>query len=97
MKRLREMDEGDSVKAVVITGPGDLMTWEVIASTDSDGVALEVIGRGSDLEAAASSVISVLTAEGSTIGIPSDGASTLQEGDATFPATHAGTGHTSSR
>ena len=95
MKRLREMDKGDSVKAVVITGPGDLMTWEVSASTDSDGVALEIIGRGSDLEAAAASVIALLTAEGSTIGTPTDGASTMQEGDATFPATHAGTGRAS--
>ena len=97
MKRLREMDEGDSVKAVVITGPGDLMTWEVSASTDSDGVALEIIGRGSDLEAAAASVIALLTAEGSTIGTPTDGASTMHENDATFPATHAETGHASSR
>ena len=95
MKRLREMDVGDSVKASVIAGPGDLMTWEVSASTDSDGVTLEIIGRGSDVEAAAASVIAVLTENGSTIGAPSDGASTMPlEDDEVFPATQARTGYT---
>lgn len=79
MKRLREMDVADSVKACVITGPGDLMTWEVSACVDSDGISLEVIGRGSDLEAAASSAIAVLSRNGSTLEAPADGASTISE------------------
>lgn len=94
MKRLREMDVGESVKPCVIAGPGDLMTWEVSACADSHGVTLEVIGRGSDMEAAAASVIAVLTENGSTIGAPSDGASTMPlEDDQMLPATQAETGH----
>lgn len=88
MKRLREMDVGDSVKACVIAGPGDLMTWEVSACVDSDGMTLEVIGRGSDPEVAAASVIAVLTENGSTLEASREGASTMPRGDdVTFPAT----------
>jgi hypothetical protein len=88
MKRLREMDVGDSVKACVIAGPGDLMTWEVSACVDSDGMTLEVIGRGSDPEVAAASVIAVLTENGSTLEASREGASTMLRGDdVTFPAT----------
>lgn len=87
MKRLREMDVGDSVKACVIAGPGDLMTWEVSACVDSDGMTLEVIGRGSDPEVAAASVIAVLTENGSTLEASREGASTMLRGDdVTFPA-----------
>ncbi len=94
MKRLREMNV-DSVKACVIAGPGDLMTWEVSACVDSEGLTLEVIGRGSDLEAAAASAIAVLSDNGSTLEAPMDGASTIPiEGDAAFVAAQAGrTGH----
>ena len=67
MKRLRELDVGESIKACVIAGPGDLMAWEVSASMDVDGMALDVVGRGSDLEAAAASAMSVLTENGSTL------------------------------
>lgn len=82
MKRLREMDVADSVKACVITGPGDLMTWEVSACVDSDGINLEVIGRGSDLEAAAASAMAVLSQNGSTL----DSAAPVPlEGDAAHP------------
>ena len=72
MKRLREMDVADSVKACVIAGPADLMSWEVSASVDTDGMFLDVIGRGSDLEAAAASAMAVLTENGSTLGAPSE-------------------------
>lgn len=85
MKRLREMDVTDSVKACVITGPGDLMTWEVSACLDNDGLKLEVIGRGADLEAAAASAMAVLTINGSALEAPMNGASTIPlDGDAAF-------------
>lgn len=85
MRRLGEMDVADSVKASVITGPGDLMMWEVRACVDSDGMTLEVIGRGSDLEAAAASAMAVLTQNGSTLEAPTDGASTIAlQDDAAF-------------
>lgn len=67
MKRLLEMDVADSVKACIITGPGDLMAWEASACIDSDGIPVDVIGRGSDLEVAAASVITVLSQNGSTL------------------------------
>jgi hypothetical protein len=67
MKRLKEMDVADSVTARVIAGPADLMAWEVSACVDSDGMTLDVIGRGSDLEAAAASAMAVLTENGSTL------------------------------
>jgi hypothetical protein len=43
------------------------MIWEVSACVDSDGMTLYVIGRGTDLEAAAASAMAVLTANGSTV------------------------------
>jgi hypothetical protein len=67
MKRLRELDVADSVKACVIAGPGDLMAWEVSACMDTEGLTVDVIGRGSDLEAAAASVMAILTENGSTL------------------------------
>lgn len=67
MRRLREMDVADSVRACVIAGPGDLMTWEVSASVDTDGMTLSVVGRGTDLEAAAACAMAVLTENGSTV------------------------------
>lgn len=86
MKRLREMDVADSVKACVIAGPADLMTWEVSACVDSDGMILEVIGRGSDLEAAAASALAVLSQNGSGLASPREGASTIPlEADSTIP------------
>ena len=85
MKRLREMDVAASVKACVIAGPADLMSWQVSACVDSDGMSLDVIGRGSDLEAAAASAMAVLTQNGSTLETPVDGASTMPpEGDAAY-------------
>lgn len=67
MRRLREMDVADTVKACVTTGPGDLMRWEVSACVDVEGMELEVIGRGPDLELAAASAISVLTEQGAAL------------------------------
>lgn len=67
MKRLMEMDIAGSVKACVVAGPADLRNWEVSASMDHDGITLEVIGRGSDLEAAAACAMVALTEHGSTL------------------------------
>jgi hypothetical protein len=64
VKRLREMDIADTLKACVTAGPGDLMRYEVIACVDVEGMQLEVRGQGSDLEAAAASAMSVLGEHG---------------------------------
>jgi len=83
MKRLRELDVADSVKACVIAGPGDLMAWEVSACVETDGMTLDVVGRGSDLEAAAASVMAILTENGSTLTAPIEEAPPIN-GDAAF-------------
>jgi hypothetical protein len=70
MKRLREMDVADTVAMCVMAGPGDLLVWEVRASIDSDGIPLEYVGRGSDLEAAAGAVIPLLVQDGSELQPP---------------------------
>ena len=67
LKRLREMDVADSVRACVTTGPGDLMMWEVSACLDVDGMELEVIGRGPNVELAAASAMSVLAENGAAL------------------------------
>jgi hypothetical protein len=67
MRRLAEMDVADTLKAAVIVGPGDLMMWEVSACLDSDGIKLEVIGRGTDVEVAAAGAMAVLTQHGSEL------------------------------
>jgi hypothetical protein len=72
MKRLREMDVADTVKACVTAGPAERVLWEVSACIDIDGMQLEVVGRGADLEVAAASAISVLTDEGSRLQPPLD-------------------------
>ncbi len=85
MKRLREMDVADTVKACVTAGPADSLIWEVSACLDVDGMQLEVVGRDSDLEAAAASAMSVLSNEGSRLQPPSDDLSGMpDEGDAAF-------------
>lgn len=79
MKRLLEMDVADSVKACAIAGPGDLLAWEASACMDSDGVPVEIVGRGSDLEAAAASVIVLLSQNGSSLAARTpDGISTIR-------------------
>jgi hypothetical protein len=83
MKRLRDMDVADSVKACVVAGPGDLMVWEVSACIDSDGMNVEVIGRASDLEAAAAAAIAVLTQNGSVLAASVSASAVPSEGSAT--------------
>ena len=82
MKRLREIDVADTVKACVTAGPADSLIWEVSAQIDIDGMQLEVVGRDSDLEAAAASAMFLLTQEGLRLQQPSDDDSVLPiEGD----------------
>lgn len=73
MKRLREMDVADTVRARVTAGPGDLMSYEVSACLDIDGMQLEVRGHGPDLEVAAASAMSVLSENGAALERPPDG------------------------
>lgn len=87
MKRLRELDVGDSIKACVIAGPGDLMAWEVNASMETDGMTVDVVGRGSDLEAAAASAMAVLTENGSTLNGSANGETALTDGGSTARST----------
>lgn len=75
LKRLRETDVADTVKACVTSGPGDLMSSEVSASLDVDGMQLEVIGRGPDLELAAANAMWVLNQNGAALDSDSDGVS----------------------
>ena len=86
MKRLREMDVADSVKACVTTGPGELMRWEVSACLDIDGMELEVIGRGPDLELAAASAMSVLAENGAALEAVPDTDPLPLAGDAAIEA-----------
>ncbi len=67
MKRLREMDVAESVRACVTAGPGDLLTYEVSACLEVDGMQLEVRGHGPDLEMAAASAMTVLGDNGAGI------------------------------
>jgi hypothetical protein len=82
MKRLREMDVADTVKSRVTAGPGDLLTYEVSARLDVEGMPLEVRGRGSDLEMAAASAMTILGDNGATIEPPPDGDPLPASGDA---------------
>ena len=70
VKRLREMDVAGSLRACVVAGPGDLMTWDVTVTIDQAGLKVDVIGRGSDIEAAASEAIAVLSRDGVALGRP---------------------------
>lgn len=83
MKRLREMDIADTVQASVTAGPGDLMSYEVSARMDVDGMQLEVRGRGPDLEVAAASAMTVLGNNGAALEPPPDGDPLPEDGDAT--------------
>lgn len=82
MKRLREMEVADTVRARVVSGPGDLMRYEVRACLDVDGMELAVIGRGPDLEMAAASAMSVLSDHGSSLEPDPDGDPLPGAGDA---------------
>jgi hypothetical protein len=77
MKRLREMEVADTLRACVVAGPGDLMSWDVSATIDRDGLKVDVIGRGSDLEAAAALAIAVLSRNGAALSSSDDDRSTL--------------------
>ena len=83
MKRLREMDVADTVRARVTAGPGDLMSYEVSACLDIDGMQLEVRGHGPDLEVAAASAMSVLSENGAALEPPPDGDPLPAAGDST--------------
>ena len=82
MKRLRELDVADTVRACVKSGPGDLMKWEVSACLEVDGMQVEVIGRGPDLEIAAASAMSVLSDNGAGLGSTAGGDPLPLAGDA---------------
>jgi hypothetical protein len=66
------MDIAETVSARVIAGPGDLMSWEVSACIDTDGIPIEVLGRGTDMEMAAASAIAVLTANPASTTRPTE-------------------------
>src|SRR5215204_5126865 len=55
MRRVMDSALAESVVTCITAGPGDTTVWEVRAalSDDGDGIPLEVIGRGTDMEAAA--------------------------------------------
>ena len=77
IRRLREMEVADTLRACVVAGPGDLMTWDVSASIERDGLKIDVIGRGSDLESAAALAVAVLSEHGAVLSSSADDASTL--------------------
>lgn len=60
MTRLRDSAVGPSLVTCVVAGPGDLLVWEVRVTIDSDGLPLEVSGRGTDLESAAAAAMPLL-------------------------------------
>lgn len=78
IKRLREMNVAETLRASVVAGPGDLMTWDVSATVEQDGLKVDVIGRGSDLEAAAAEATAVLSQNGATLAVAEDETSTLR-------------------
>lgn len=82
MKRLREMDVADTVRACVTAGPGDLMSYEVSACLDVEGMQLEVRGQGPDLEMAAASAMTVLSRNGSALDAAPEGDPLPVGGDA---------------
>ena len=77
VKRLREMDVAGSLRACVVAGSGDLMTWDVTVTIDQAGLNVDVIGRGSDIEAAASEAIAVLSRDGVALASSDDDMATL--------------------
>lgn len=74
MRRLRECSVGDSLQACLLAGPADLLTWEVHVGCEADGVPVEIVGRGTDLESAAAEALSQLTTNSlATFGHPEIG------------------------
>ena len=77
MKRLRDMEVAGTLRACVIAGPGDLMFWDVCATVERDGLTIDVIGRGSDLEAAAALAIAFLSRDAARPAVPDADTATL--------------------
>ena len=67
MRRLMDSDASKSLETCVLSGPGDLLVWEVRITVEADGLQLEVTGRGSDLESAAAAAMPLLTAHAPSI------------------------------
>ena len=61
MTRLRDSEVGSSLRARLRAGPADRLVWEVRVACEFDGLPVEVIGRGTDEEAAAAEAIRQLT------------------------------------
>lgn len=61
MTRLLDSDVGPTLRACVVAGPADLLVWEVRVVCDSDGLPVDVIGRGTDQESAAAEALRQLT------------------------------------
>jgi hypothetical protein len=57
---IRESSVAESLRACVISGPGDLLTWEVNAAVELDGVPVELTGRGGDPEMAAAALVQLV-------------------------------------
>ena len=66
MRRLLEMD-AETPQVCVIAGPGDALIWEVRSVAAPSSIRLEVVGRGSDIEAAAAALMPLLSLHGSTL------------------------------
>ena len=64
MRRLLEMD-AETLQVCVTAGPGDTLIWEVRSVGAPSGIRLEVVGRGSDIEAAAAALLPLLSLHGS--------------------------------
>ena len=67
MRRLVDSDASESLATCVVAGPGDLLVWEVRITVETDGIPLEVTGRGTDLESAAAAVMPLVTAHSPSI------------------------------
>jgi hypothetical protein len=66
MSRILDMD-AKTIQIRATAGPGDTLIWEVRAADAPSGVSLELVGRGSDLEAAAAALMPLLTLHGSEL------------------------------
>jgi hypothetical protein len=60
LRLLRESSVAEALRACVISGPGDLLTWELSVSVELDGLPMELMGRGGDPEMAAAALIPLI-------------------------------------
>ena len=60
MRQLGEMEWAESVSGCVVAGPGDLLVWEVHADVTIDGLSVQVVGRGSDIESSAAALLAAM-------------------------------------